>query len=65
MIGLAELGIDAVDTVILALPPPSQGKDKTMDKIQNLWKVRQNYCFLLLILIFYSVLYVIPFFIRV
>ena len=41
MIGLAELGIDAVDTVILALPPPSQGKDRAMDKIQNLWKVRK------------------------
>lgn len=41
LIGLAELGIDAVDTVILALPPPSQGKDRAMDKIQNLWKVRK------------------------
>ncbi|XP_011403973.1 PREDICTED: glutamate--cysteine ligase regulatory subunit-like [Amphimedon queenslandica] len=34
---LVELGINAVDTLILA-PPSCQGQDKTMENIQKLWK---------------------------
>ena len=45
-LGLAELGLSSVDTVILSFPSCSQ-EDITLDKMKPVWKVKQipSFCY--------------------